>query len=123
MGTPSTRCRGARARHACKVRALALAGKKRQPTLPEVPTFAEAGLPKFDVSLWQGAPRASRHAARGRRGLNREINKVLAMPEVRDRISELGADPAGTTPEEFAALIDGEIGRWDKLVTPDMRRN
>ena len=106
-----------------KVKALALSGSKRQASLPGVTTFAEAGFAEFDVSLWQGVlvPAGTPPDIIVR--LNSELNRVLAAPDVRARIAELGADPAGGTPEQFAAFISGEMARWGKLIKPEMRLN
>ncbi len=106
-----------------KVKALAVSGNKRQPSLPDVPTFAEAGFPKFDVSLWQGVlvPAGTPPEIVAR--LNAEINKVLALPDMRERIGELGADPAGGTSEQFATFIKDEMTRWHALIKPEMRVN
>ena len=106
-----------------KVKALALSGSKRQASLPDVPTFAEAGFAEFDVSLWQGVlvPAGTLPDIIAR--LNAEVNRALAAPDVRARIAELGADPAGGTPEQFAAFISGEMARWGKLIKPEMRLN
>ncbi|MEO8509326.1 MAG: tripartite tricarboxylate transporter substrate binding protein [Betaproteobacteria bacterium] len=106
-----------------KVKALALSGNKRQPSLPDVPTFAEAGFAEFDVSLWQGllVPAGTPPEVIAR--LNSEVNRALAAPDVRARIAELGADPAGGTSEQFAAFINGEMARWGKLIKPGMRLN
>jgi tripartite-type tricarboxylate transporter receptor subunit TctC len=106
-----------------KVKALAIAGERRHSSLPEVPTFAEAGFPAFDVSLWQGVLVPAGTPPDVVAKLNAEINRVLAMPDVRERIGALGATPAGNTPEQFAAFIRGEMARWTKLVTPEMRPN
>jgi tripartite-type tricarboxylate transporter receptor subunit TctC len=106
-----------------KVRALALSGSKRQASLPDVPTFAEAGFAEFDVSLWQGLLVPAGTPADVIARLNAEVNRALAAPDVRARIAELGADPAGGTPEQFAAFINGEMARWGKLIKPEMRLN
>ncbi len=106
-----------------KVKALAVSGDQRQTALPDVPTFKEAGFGDFDVSLWQGVlvPAGTPPEVVAR--LNAAINQVLAMPDVRAKIAELGADPAGGTPEQFAAFIKGETDRWAKLIKPEMRIN
>jgi tripartite-type tricarboxylate transporter receptor subunit TctC len=106
-----------------KVRALAVTGEKRQPSLPDVPTFAEAGYPRFDAALWQGvlAPTGTSPEVVAR--LNEAINRVLAMPDVRARLAEMGADAVGTTPERFADFIKSEMTRWAALIPPEMRAN
>ncbi len=106
-----------------KVKALAVSGEKRQPTLPDVPTFKEAGFGDFDVSLWQGVLVPAGTPPDIVAKLNADLNKVLAMPEIRTKIAELGADPMGGTPEQFAAFIKGETERWARLIKPEMRIN
>jgi tripartite-type tricarboxylate transporter receptor subunit TctC len=104
-----------------KLRALAVSGAKRQPSVADVPTFAEAGYPDFDVSLWQGllVPAGTPPDVVAR--LNAEVNKLLAMPDVRERLAELGAEAAGGTPEQFATLIRNEVARWGRLIKPEQR--
>jgi tripartite-type tricarboxylate transporter receptor subunit TctC len=106
-----------------KVRALAVTGEKRQPSLPDVPTFAEAGYPRFDAALWQGvlAPAGTPPEVIAR--LNDAINRVLAMPDVRTRLAEMGADAVGTTPEKFGDFIKSEMIRWAALIPPQARVN
>jgi tripartite-type tricarboxylate transporter receptor subunit TctC len=105
-----------------KVKALAIGGKRRLPLLPDVPTFSEAGFPEFDVSLWQGILAPAGTPADVVAKLNGAINRVLQMPDVRDRIAELGAEPAGGTPEELGAFIRSEISRWGKLIKPEAKK-
>ena len=99
-----------------KIRALAVAGPKRIPSLPSVPTAAEAGLPGFEASAWFGllAPAGTPAAVINR--LNEEARKALAAKDVRELIFTQGLDPAGTSPDEFAALIRDEIARWSRVV-------
>lgn len=104
-----------------KVRGIAVAGKARQSALPDVPTFIEAGYPEFDASLWQGilVPAGTPKEVVAR--LNAAINRILAQPDVREKLLAMGADPVGGTPEEFGRFIQGEITRWGKLIKPSMR--
>lgn len=106
-----------------KVRGVAVTGKTRQSALPDVPTFAESGYPEFDAALWQGVlvPAGTPKDIVAR--LNTEINRLLAQPDVREKLVAMGADPQGSTPEEFARFIDAEIVRWGKLIKPSMRTN
>lgn len=104
-----------------KVRGIAVAGKARQSALPDVPTFIEAGYPEFDASLWQGVlvPAGTPKEVVAR--LSTEINRILAQPDVKEKLLAMGADPVGGTPEEFGRFIQGEITRWGKLIKPSMR--
>lgn len=99
-----------------KLRALAAASPKRIPELPDVPTMAEAGLPDFHVLSWNGlaAPAGTPKPIIDK--LNREVNKILGMPEVRKQLQSLGGDPIGGTPEEFASFVDKEIRQWGAVV-------
>lgn len=99
-----------------KLVALGLSGNKRSGALPDVPTVMEAGVPGFEVYEWQGivVPAGTPAAIIGH--LNREINYVLQLPDVRERISGLGADVKGGTPAEFAEFIRKELRLWEKVV-------
>jgi tripartite-type tricarboxylate transporter receptor subunit TctC len=99
-----------------KLRALALVAPQRSPVLPEVPTVAEAGLPKFDVTTWYGilAPAGTPRPIVTR--LNAELAKIMHAPELKERLEALATDPVTSTPEEFAALIRREIEKWAEVV-------
>ena len=99
-----------------KVRAIAVTGLKRSALFPELPTIAESGLPGYNASGWYGlfAPAATPRAIITR--LNAEVVKALRDPVVVQRLSSQGAEPAGTTPEEFAAFVRSEIDKWANLV-------
>lgn len=104
-----------------KARVLAGTGAKRIATLPDVPTIAEAGMPGFEVYLWVGvlAPAGTPNGVITK--LNGEIVRELANPEVRERISGLGAEVVGSTPQELSRFIQAEIARWKKAIKPNMR--
>ncbi len=100
-----------------RLRALAVSTLQRSPLLPEVPTIAEAaGLPGFEVALWNGvlAPAGTPDAAVRR--LSAEIGTILRMPEVRARLADQGSEPVGSTPEEFARFIAAELPKWAEMV-------
>ena len=99
-----------------KVRALAVTSARRVDDLPEVPTINESGYKGFDAVTWFGllAPAGTPNDVIAR--LNAEFNKALKQPELAKRLGDEGADPAGGTPEQFAALIRDEIPRWGKIV-------
>ena len=103
------------------IRALAVTGAQRQETLPDVPTFIEAGFPAFDVALWAGilVPAGTPPAIVAK--LNADINRVLASPDVKRRIAEIGTHAAGGTPEQFTKFIKSDVSRWQKLIKPSMR--
>jgi tripartite-type tricarboxylate transporter receptor subunit TctC len=99
-----------------KLRALAVTSATRVDDLPDVPTINESGYKGFDAVTWFGllAPVGAPKDVIAR--LNAEFNKVLQNPELRKKLGDEGADPAGGTPEQFAALIRYEIPRWGKIV-------
>lgn len=99
-----------------KLRALAVTSAKRVDDLPGVPTINESGYKGFDAVTWFGllAPAGTPKDVITR--LNAEFNKALKQPEPFKRLSDEGADPAGGTPEQFAALIKDEVPRWGKVV-------
>jgi tripartite-type tricarboxylate transporter receptor subunit TctC len=99
-----------------KLRPLAVSSAKRVDDLPNVPTINESGYQGFDAVTWFGllAPAGTPREAISR--LNAEFNKALLNPELRKKLGDEGADPAGGTPEQFAALIRDEIPRWGKVV-------
>lgn len=99
-----------------KLRPLAVTSAKRVDDLPNVPTINESGYKGFDAVTWFGllAPAGTPRDVIAR--LNTEFNKALAVAELRKKLGDEGADPAGGTPEQFAALIRDEIPRWGRVV-------
>jgi len=99
-----------------KLRAIAVMGAKRSSALPDLPTIAESGLDGYAVSEWYGvvAPAGTRAAHVDR--VNAEIRKVLALPELKDRLVVLGAEIVASTPQEFGAFLKADIAKWGRLV-------
>ena len=99
-----------------KLRAIAVTGKTRLGSLPDTPTFAEAGLPSFDVNNWYGilAPAGTPKPIVDK--LSAEIARILTLPDVNKTILQQGMDPFSTTPEQFAALIKSDIGKYAKVI-------
>jgi tripartite-type tricarboxylate transporter receptor subunit TctC len=99
-----------------KMRALAVASKKRNPALPNVPTFDEVGLTGVYASSWYGlmAPAGTPRPIIDK--LNAEANHVLQSPEMKRRMTEFGAEIGGGTPEEFGQFIASEIKRYEPIV-------
>jgi len=99
-----------------KLKALAVTTAERSKLAPELPTMAEAGLPGFDISTWFGllAPAGTPKDVIAK--WNGEVTKILSSPEMRERLTAQGADPAPTTPEQFAAFIRSEIAKYAKIV-------
>ena len=99
-----------------KLRALAVTSAKRVDDLPDVPTINESGYKGFDVVTWFGilAPAGTPKDVVAK--LNAEFNKALQLPDLRKKLGDEGADAAGGTPEQFAALIKDDMVRWGKVV-------
>jgi tripartite-type tricarboxylate transporter receptor subunit TctC len=98
-----------------RLRALAVTSAKRSSVLPEVPTLREAGMAGFEAGAWQGVvvPADTPQAVVER--LNTELNKALKDPEVLKKLAAQGAEPLGSTPEEYGAYLRSEIKRWGEL--------
>jgi len=98
-----------------KLKGLAVTGRTRTTAAPDIPTVAET-YPGFEITVWQGfgAPAGTPRAVISR--LNAELVKVMTMPDVRERLVNLGADPLSTTPQEFAAHIAREKDKWAGVV-------
>ena len=99
-----------------KLRALALSAPKRSAEYPDLPTFAEAGLPQYDTNAWY-----SMHAPAGTpadivRRLNRELVAILKDPEILARFKQLSTDPVGNTPEEFGAFVKVELDKYARII-------
>jgi len=99
-----------------QVRALGITSAKRLSLLPDVPTIAESGYPGFEVSGWYGLLAPAGTPREIIRRLHEETVKVLALQEVKDKIAADGAEPLGSTPEQFDAYIRTEIVKWAKVV-------
>jgi len=100
-----------------KVRPLAVTGTKRSPTLPNVPTFAEVGVPGMElVGNWFGLFAPAGAPAEVVARLNREVNAMLKSPEFLEGLDKVGAEPAGGSPEEFARTYQQEAQAWRGLI-------
>ena len=98
-----------------RLRAIAVGATNRISITPELPTVIEAGLPGFDVSLWSGILAPARTPREIIVKLNQEVLKVLAMPEVKEKLAAEGAEVTPSSPEEFAALLVAEIERLGRI--------
>ena len=99
-----------------RLKAIAIGGANRLPALPQVPTFMEAGLPAYDAKSWQGilAPAGTPRAIIDR--LSTEIGKILAMPDIREKIISQGVDPFISTPEQFTTLMRADMAKYGKII-------
>jgi len=100
-----------------KVRPLGTSGLKRSPQLPDVPTIAEAGVPGYEVDVWYGlfAPHGTPRPIIDK--IAAESIRIMQAPDMRERWSAVGVEPAGTRPKEFDAKFRDEISKWTKVVT------
>jgi len=99
-----------------KLRALGVSTAKRSPLLPEVPTIAESGVPNFDTDVWFGLVAPAGTPSEIVAKTQRDVARVVAMPDVRKQLVDIGAEPVANTPEEFAARIKKESALWAKVV-------
>jgi tripartite-type tricarboxylate transporter receptor subunit TctC len=99
-----------------KLRVIAVTSASRSPLLPEIPTVAENGLPGFDVTSWYGLFAPAALSADVANKLNADVAMMVGAPEVKERLAQLGAEPARLTPDEFGRYVKGEVARWAKVV-------
>jgi tripartite-type tricarboxylate transporter receptor subunit TctC len=99
-----------------KVKALAITPVRRSPSLPEVPTIAESGVPAYDMLSYFGVLVPAKTPAAIVARLNAEINKISTLPDVKERYAREGVDPISETPEGFRAYLQTEITKWAKVV-------
>jgi tripartite-type tricarboxylate transporter receptor subunit TctC len=99
-----------------QLRGLAVSSAKRIAALPDLPTVAESGLPGFEVAAWFGVFAPANTPKPIVDKLSGEIRKAVAASDVRQRLVDLGAEPLGSTPEEFSAFVNAEYAKWGKLI-------
>jgi tripartite-type tricarboxylate transporter receptor subunit TctC len=98
------------------VRGLAVSGARRSPAFPDIPTVAEAGVPGYEAPTWTGvvAPVGIPQAVLAK--LNAAVNRAIASPAFKERFASIGDEPAGGTPEEFAATIAKDSAKWKDVI-------
>ncbi len=99
-----------------KLRALGVSGSKRSGAAPDVPTIAEAGLPGFEASAWYALFAPASLPREITLKLNAELARVIAAPDVRERFSGLGLDPAVSTPEELGRMVQDDTVKWARVI-------
>jgi tripartite-type tricarboxylate transporter receptor subunit TctC len=99
-----------------RVRGLAVSGPKRAEALPDLPTIAEAGVPGYEATTWTGVvgPAAMPRAIITR--LNSDLNQMVASPVYKEKVTLIGSEPMGGTPEQFAQYIRSEYVKWGDIV-------
>jgi tripartite-type tricarboxylate transporter receptor subunit TctC len=98
-----------------QVRALAVAGPQRYPSLPNVPTFAEAGFPQYQYDSWFGIFVPAKTSAAIVRKLNEAITSILRNPDIQKQWETISAVPVLTTPEQFDQTVKTDADRYAKL--------
>lgn len=99
-----------------RLRALATTGERRSPSLPDLPTVAEAGVPGFETSGWVGLLAPAGTPKRIIAKLHGELARILSLPDVKERLAVLDLESVGSAPEEFATFIKKDIVKWAKVV-------
>lgn len=99
-----------------KVRGLAISHNKRLSIAPDIPTFAEAGVADFEVYQWQGLMASAGVAPRIITKISDDVARVMRAAEIRGRMTKEGLEVIASSPKEFAAFIQTEIGRWRKVI-------
>ncbi len=99
-----------------KVRAIAVTSLKRSGSMPEIPTLDESGLQGFQADAWNGVSAPARTSKDIINKINADVAKVLQAPDVVEKFRNEGADPAGMTPEQFAAFVRDEMAKWSKVI-------
>ena len=99
-----------------RIKALGVSGLKRATAAPDIPTIAEQGLPGFHVDSWYGVFVPAKTPKPVVALLNKELIRILALPDVRDRLARDGVETGGSTPEELAAIVQAEKKVWSKVI-------
>ena len=99
-----------------RVKVLGVTSKNRLSNMPDAPSLAEAGVPGFEMQSWQGvfAPAGTPKAVVDR--LDKEIASIVAMPDVKEKLRNLGVEPDGRSSERFAEFQRAEIAKWSKVI-------
>jgi tripartite-type tricarboxylate transporter receptor subunit TctC len=99
-----------------KLRALGVTSRDRAPSVPDVPSASDA-LPAYEVTSWLGIAAPAKLPADVLRRLNQEVARVVALPDVRQRLLALGGAPRSGSPEQMRTLVDTEVTKWRKVVS------
>lgn len=99
-----------------KLRALALTSRRRSDALPDVPTMAEAGYPDIAADIWTAVIVPAGTPGEITSMLHREIAKLIALPDIKERLMSLGYEPLGNSPDECAAQMRAELAKWATVI-------
>jgi tripartite-type tricarboxylate transporter receptor subunit TctC len=99
-----------------KLRVLGVGSASRSPSMPDIPTVIEAGLPGYETSAWYGlyAPAGTPKDVVTK--IQREIARISTQPDIKERLSQLGAEPVASSPDDFAAFTKSEMAKYAKVV-------
>jgi tripartite-type tricarboxylate transporter receptor subunit TctC len=100
-----------------KIRGLAVTTATRSAAAPNLPTIAEAGVKGYEAGSWFGLAAPKGVPADVIAKLSAETDRILKLPDVKERLIGLGAEPVGGKPEDFAAFIRSEQAKWRKVIT------
>lgn len=99
-----------------KMKALAVGNKRRALSAPNLPTIAESGVPGYETSGWFGIVAPGKTPPEVVRRINAVLGEVMAMPDVRSRLNQIGVEPTMTSPAEFSQFIKSEIPKWARVI-------
>jgi len=99
-----------------KLRALGVTTARRSPVAPEIPTLAEAGLAGYEIGSWQGVFAPAGTPPEIVRRLSSEMVRIINLPDVKERLLALGAEPVGNSSEEFTVFVKAEVVKWGDIV-------
>jgi len=99
-----------------RLKPLAIARKERLPDLPNVPTFAEAGMPEYTANAWYSVHAPAKTPADIVARLNKELVRIVNLPDIKERLKDLGSDGVGNSPEEFNRFVIAEHANYGKLI-------
>ncbi|HEX9786039.1 MAG TPA: tripartite tricarboxylate transporter substrate-binding protein, partial [Opitutaceae bacterium] len=99
-----------------KLRALAVSSARRSPSAPALPTISESGVPGYEFTSWNGVHVTAGTPKAVIMKIHGELIKVVALPDVKERMFNLGMEVAGSTPEQLAALVTSDIAKWGKVI-------
>jgi tripartite-type tricarboxylate transporter receptor subunit TctC len=95
---------------------LGVGGKNRSPSMPDIPTVVEAGLPGYEISAWYGLYGPAGMPKDIADKIQKEITRISTQPDVKERLLQLGAEPVANTPAEFAAFTQAEYAKFAKII-------
>jgi tripartite-type tricarboxylate transporter receptor subunit TctC len=100
-----------------RLRPLAVTSRARSSVLPELPTVEESGLRGYEAVAWTGLSAPAKTPREVVERINAAVAATIASPEFRARLKAEGSEPVGSTPEQFAAFLQTEIAKWQKIVS------